>query len=200
MDANDHLEEQLCMNEDCLCCVCVARQTWSGKRIYKFANYTYQKQSYVVKFTQDEWTQFSTLDSKGKYMLSKGYAGIVTREMRKSDCSCKERLRYVNDTSTEKPPRFLVETDATGGMCAPIKNLNCDKRIDNYAIVKSVGIPGDVSSKTVMSFGDMITNDHSSYNIGIFYREFKHKFEEEFKYWPPFDEVLVNLGVLVENL
>lgn len=80
-----------------------------------------------------------------------------------------------------------METDATGGMCAPIKNLNCDKRIDNYAIVKSVGIPGDVSSKTVMSFGDMITNDHSSYNIGIFYREFKHKFEEEFKYWPPFD-------------
>ncbi|XP_062703771.1 uncharacterized protein LOC115261853, partial [Aedes albopictus] len=103
-----------------------------------------------------------------------------------------ERLRYVNDTSTEKPPRFLVETDATGGMCAPIKNLNCDKRIDNYAIVKSVGIPGDVSSKTVMSFGDMITNDHSSYNIGIFYREFKHKFEEEFKYWPPFDGIVTD--------
>lgn len=95
MDANDHLEEQLCMNEDYLCCVCVARQTWSGKRIYKFANYTYQKQSYVVKFTQDEWTQFSTLDSKGKYMLSKGYAGIVTREMRKSDCSCKVRLKKI---------------------------------------------------------------------------------------------------------
>lgn len=72
-------------------------------------------------------------------------------------------------------------------MCAPIKSLNSDKRIFNYAIVRSVGIPGDTSSKSVVSFADMITNDHSSWNISVFYREFKAKFVEEFHYWPPIE-------------
>lgn len=98
-----------------------------------------------------------------------------------------ERLRYDKDSSRNKPPRFLVETDASGGMCAQIKNLNCDKRINNYAIVKAVGIPGDTSSKTVISFADMITNDHSSRNISVFYKELKDKFVDEFSYWPPFE-------------
>lgn len=72
-------------------------------------------------------------------------------------------------------------------MCAPIKNVNDTKKTFNYSIVRGIGIPGDPSPKTVMSFGDMITSNHFSQNIAVFYGEIKNKFIEEFKYWPPFE-------------
>lgn len=85
----DEQTDETNVNESCSCHVCRDRQEWNGKRLYKFADYTYEKQPYVVKFTQEEWQQFCSLDKKGNYLLSKGYAGVVTREMRQTDCECK---------------------------------------------------------------------------------------------------------------
>lgn len=88
-DMNDKPEDISCFNEDCSCAVCIARNNWNGKRLYKFSEHTFEKQPYVVIFSQEEWRKYSTVDNTGKYMLSGGYGGVVTREMRTSNCSCK---------------------------------------------------------------------------------------------------------------
>ncbi|XP_021697223.1 uncharacterized protein LOC110675776 [Aedes aegypti] len=38
----------------------------------------------------------------------------------------------------------------------------------------------------------MITNDHSSRNISVFYKELKDKFVDEFSYWPPFEGIVTD--------
>lgn len=96
-----------------------------------------------------------------------------------------ERKRY-DEQTTPKPPFFVVGTDATGKLCAEMKDLKSEKRIFNYTFVKDVAIPGSSENPMIFTFGDMITNDNSWLGISVFYQKLKAMFIEEHKYWPPF--------------
>lgn len=98
-----------------------------------------------------------------------------------------EKKRYEKSLET-KPPRFAIQTDATGSLCANIVDLKQSKWLFIYSFVRGVRISGDVSGDEMpFSFGDMITNDHTYRGIFAFYTEWKLSFTEKFKYWPPFN-------------
>ncbi|XP_038117980.1 uncharacterized protein LOC119769475 [Culex quinquefasciatus] len=102
-----------------------------------------------------------------------------------------ERKRY-DEQTTPKPPFFVVGTDATGKLCAEMKDLKSEKRIFNYTFVKDVAIPGSSENPMIFTFGDMITNDNSWLGISVFYQKLKAMFIEEHKYWPPFQGIVTD--------
>lgn len=127
-----------------------------------------------------------------KYMkrFCAGPLMIILNSTDQNKITLKERER--SETCGHlRAPRFAGEIDATGGLTRGL-----GRRIQYaYAIVISVGIPGDHSAKTQFAIAEMITNDHSAKNMSMFLQHWKQEFRRHVGYvhWPPIQGIILRI-------